>query len=102
PYRHPRRLHSFPTRRSSDLPEEADSGHEADRRVQDVSYGFRGADDLKGVRRAAPSALVERASGRQLVREDEHERPEHDRRDGERDRKSTRLNSSHVSISYAV
>src|SRR5207245_8864437 len=65
-YRVPRHLHSFPTRRSSDLP---------DRRVAwpaDESFG--------------------RLRGRTA---------EGNRREGV-DRKSTRLNSSHGSISYAV
>src|SRR5437868_7435179 len=62
----PADLHSFPTRRSSDL------DHGIDLRCR--SYGTRTRRRL----RATPGA------------------------DGAQDRKSTRLNSSHVSISYAV
>src|SRR5699024_12436886 len=78
----PRRPHSFPTRRSSDLA----------RRL--LRRGQRGGPQ----HRRAPG----RARGPRAARE-------HDRRLhlGQRillraDRKSTRLNSSHVSISYAV
>src|SRR5437899_10391531 len=60
-YRHHRDLHSFPTRRSSDL------GHVGDK------VAVRDADPFRGPCRA-----------------------------GGVDRKSTRLNSSHLGISYAV
>src|SRR5699024_12437758 len=63
-FRHHRHLHSFPPRRSSDLP-----------------------------RPPLPCA-AEKARARLLLRLPG--------RPGGRDRKSTRLNSSHVSISYAV
>src|SRR5204863_9743470 len=82
----PRHLHSFPTRRSSDLsppplvppplvvpvppPEGARAAAAPRRRVR------------------APTAVGAR--------------PVTDLRPGSRDRKSTRLNSSHVEISYAV
>src|SRR5690606_40777395 len=76
-----RDLHSFPTRRSSDLPEWRSGsrvrrqgrphGHEAQRRH--VFHGARRAHVFE--RRNDPAR---------------------------RDRKSTRLNSSHVKISYAV
>src|SRR5699024_12628272 len=69
-----RALHSFPTRRSSDLP------------VKQL---------LRRIAKAHIRALkvrVQRAQGRHLP-------PVHV---PARDRKSTRLNSSHVSISYAV
>src|SRR5437868_15363297 len=66
--RHHRDLHSFPTRRSSDLPRRA--------------------------RRASPRDLRGRAR--------DPTRPRLPPAPGDADRKSTRLNSSHVSISYAV
>src|SRR5699024_12480378 len=64
----PRALHSFPTRRSSDL--------------HGRSAGGRRPDCL-----AAQAGVAHRHGGRRPAR---------------RDRKSTRLNSSQVSISYAV
>src|SRR5438067_12901102 len=75
-----RDLHSFPTRRSSDLT--AISRRRvlarAKRRAQTLAQAMR------STRRTAPRS-TQRA-----------------RRAGPKDRKSTRLNSSHVSISYAV
>src|SRR5690348_18340604 len=65
-----RGLHSFPTRRSSDL-DHADAG---------------GGDRVPAQGRAAGEALGLFAGAEQR----------------DRDRKSTRLNSSHPSISYAV
>src|SRR5205814_10494246 len=70
-YRGPRRLHSFPTRRSSDLEIQPAAG---DRRPAAV--------------RAELLSLLTDAVRRQLV--------------SDVDRKSTRLNSSHLGISYAV
>src|SRR5690606_41824050 len=71
----PRDLHSFPTRRSSDL----DRAEPARRR------------------RRQPGAQPAREPARQRV--EVHPRPASG---AHRDRKSTRLNSSHVKISYAV
>src|SRR5438132_8335161 len=65
----PRTLHSFPTRRSSDLFKTLEFGHAARRGEAPVDIGARGLTQ----------ALLLRA-----------------------DRKSTRLNSSHTVISYAV
>src|SRR5438034_6358159 len=62
-----RDLHSFPTRRSSDLPQEEFFGF-----VEPAAIGLPAVD--------------ERRIGQR----------------GDRDRKSTRLNSSHTVISYAV
>src|SRR5699024_12860604 len=79
-------LPSLPTRRSSDLGafhERHDVAHAEDA----VGHAFR-MENLKGVHL--------------LARRDEFERLVHHRTDGDGDRKSTRLNSSHVSISYAV
>src|SRR5207253_9625630 len=67
----PPALHSFPTRRSSDLSDRAARGqHSEEPRVQ---------------QRQRPAALGPATRGEQRE-----------------DRKSTRLNSSHVAISYAV
>src|SRR5436305_13120986 len=66
---------SFPTRRSSDLPSVQPCGSRAKRRRPRETLATRGLSRLT-VPRPAPAT--------------------------ERDRKSTRLNSSHVRISYAV
>src|SRR5699024_12596964 len=90
--RHARDLRSFPTRRSSDLPEVVALGdvvgeHHAgvltdagEHRQQHVALeGLGLVDDHEGVVEGAAAYVGQR-----------------------QDRKSTRLNSSHVSISYAV
>src|SRR5438552_9844264 len=80
-YPHHRDLHSFPTRRSSDLRGNGD-GRPVGNAHRGVSLGEpRRAEDPARLRRgrAAPAHPVTR-----------------------RDRKSTRLNSSHQIISYAV
>src|SRR5206468_12710186 len=80
-HRDPRDLHSFPTRRSSDL-------------VTDALQALA----LQELDRHA--AVVEHAeAGRALARRVVQSR---DRHEGPADRKSTRLNSSHDQISYAV
>src|SRR5690606_39853185 len=84
-----RALPSFPTRRSSDLPEGSlapgDVGHcRADRHEQ--------AQDVTEDRRVAAHVRAEHHVGGRL--------PVGGAASG--DRKSTRLNSSHVKISYAV
>src|SRR5690606_41072370 len=96
-YRDPRALHSFPTRRSSDLIVDAN--------VAAAGWLGAGRKRLLGLHAAAlerDGALL----ATQLAQPpDIHARL---RRVGlafpgsERDRKSTRLNSSHVKISYAV
>src|SRR5207249_11232305 len=67
-YTHPRALHSFPTRRSSDL------------------YTLKGDANLNGVVDSDDFGVLATYFNQSEVI----------------DRKSTRLNSSHVSISYAV
>src|SRR5438067_10032497 len=69
-----RDLHSFPTRRSSDLMKERERQLRAEVR------------ELLAQAEATDAAAAPRVT----------------RRPADRDRKSTRLNSSHVSISYAV
>src|SRR5690349_23045745 len=75
-------LHSFPTRRSSDLKRHIDDDH------------FRAGELADEVQRIARRVVLVRGD-EQLVVLVEVER-------AEKDRKSTRLNSSHVEISYAV
>src|SRR5690606_39971130 len=79
----PRYLHSFPTRRSSDLAARSEARHHPGFRRNDASAARRGAA--------------------RVARDDPH-RLDRTRAQGaaDRDRKSTRLNSSHVKISYAV
>src|SRR5690606_41451147 len=90
----PRALHSFPTRRSSDLegqrPDEvaeagAEERHHADGEDQvgerQQELGEPTGDGVEGAAVEATERAEQRAEG---------------------DRKSTRLNSSHVKISYAV
>src|SRR5699024_11745629 len=85
-----RALHSFPTRRSSDL-------HHAHRRVlvlcdcEDAPHRAAAPADEHAVRRGQGFERI-----RRRTLDDVHVVP------AELDRKSTRLNSSHVSISYAV
>src|SRR5690349_23521429 len=78
-----RDFHSFPTRRSSDLPVVAEEA------VTDV-----GADDYELAMR-----LLE---GRNIAKDPNQAIPLLERAARNGDRKSTRLNSSHVEISYAV
>src|SRR5207249_11703213 len=84
-YRDHRHLHSFPTRRSSDL-SGLELGHSKRRRLA--------AHDDR--RERCRRELLQR------VREPERVGRGHVDNRGGGDRKSTRLNSSHVSISYAV
>src|SRR5690606_41592877 len=75
----PRDLHSFPTRRSSDLStSKATSGWRA---ATSVNRGARADTAIPGIRAEKNTAAGTRKR---------------------EDRKSTRLNSSHVKISYAV
>src|SRR5690348_17946429 len=79
-YADPRDLHSFPTRRSSDLVDSAPQS------VTVADVNGDGKPDVLTANSGGASVSVLRGNG------DGH--PE--------DRKSTRLNSSHPSISYAV
>src|SRR5207302_6657155 len=100
PHPPPRTLHPFPTRRSSDLllATRPEQGHEP-RRIL-----FLGGAAVRG-----GLVRLQRRIGRGRQRRPhgpEHTRhvgglPDQDAA-GEGDRKSTRLNSSHVKISYAV
>src|SRR5204862_5742430 len=94
---HPRLLPSFPTRRSSDLRREPLRRLPGRARLR-LRLGVLRRRRGRAVPRAAPGG----ARGGTPPRG-----PPHGRRAGEEegargDRKSTRLNSSHVEISYAV
>src|SRR5690606_41287251 len=94
-YRYPRALHSFPTRRSSDLADPvAGDGEVLGEAVQAHDRAVPPRVGEERVRRLL--GVAERPVG--LV---EHQRDVVPRRHLG-DRKSTRLNSSHVKISYAV
>src|SRR5690606_41628014 len=82
---HPRVLHSFPTRRSSDLPKAR------------CLAGARSSlnDAITAFGRKRIHCGLDRCGGGVTALFDRLEQ-------GFRDRKSTRLNSSHVKISYAV
>src|SRR5690606_41943106 len=82
--RHNPDLHSFPTRRSSDLAAEHPDVHGRGHGVVVALHGVDGAG-LHGTEKLA--------RGHELVGEIQLD---------DQDRKSTRLNSSHVKISYAV
>src|SRR5207253_10609142 len=92
-------LHSFPTRRSSDLP----SRRLVVRHSSGYALVMAGSGGLPSTRSAAFSAIIsthalmlpETRSG--IAEASATRRPS-----TPRDRKSTRLNSSHVAISYAV
>src|SRR5207253_10453252 len=93
PLRPPPRSTLFPTRRSSDLPAEGRSGQEAvDAR----------ADDPAVLRDRALGALVQLEGRAPSAADAPHPDLVAGHRDPAGDRKSTRLNSSHVAISYAV
>src|SRR5204862_8339718 len=81
----PRDLHSFPTRRSSDLPA-----------AQGVVRTQLALAQHLGVDRTVMTYLIDDLEAAKLI----ERRP--DPTDRRADRKSTRLNSSHVEISYAV
>src|SRR5690606_41045072 len=89
-----RDLHSFPTRRSSDLPLDVPAcrgQYVVPCRAEADGVGLLGAgDEARRRGRRNPQQLLDPCS-RGLLRGN-----------GSGDRKSTRLNSSHVKISYAV
>src|SRR5699024_12519072 len=88
-------LTPFPTRRSSDLYEEYEE--EAGSDMDAASYEEEGeADDMDTEAADAGEANAEEDS------EDASEADVEEDSEDAGDRKSTRLNSSHVSISYAV
>src|SRR5207245_9482762 len=91
-HRHHPDLPSFPTRRSSDLDTRNDS---VPRQVPDREDGRQFPNSCHRQRRQLVRSLVTGSARFCLV-------PDHWRHSAQVDRKSTRLNSSHGSISYAV
>src|SRR5207249_10000246 len=91
--------HSFPTRRSSDLERRGNSMY-GRRAFKEAATSFHFAAELFAKTPPDPRADI-RALLNDYVRAVETKDLDLLRRRG-RDRKSTRLNSSHVSISYAV
>src|SRR5207302_10740429 len=100
-YTHPRELHSFPTRRSSDLEQQYDTLAQTtgtipkSAAIDIVSTRFK-------IREVLPYKDFVTAQLQMLI--DAHKIEKHDLWAARTvaDRKSTRLNSSHVKISYAV
>src|SRR5205085_5130522 len=88
-------LHSFPTRRSSDLVSLLRG-----RQAQETP-GAR-CDGCQGSKREPPAPLVQDLGRGGRARVHLRDDVEKNRRHLEEDRKSTRLNSSHSQISYAV
>src|SRR5699024_12784912 len=86
-----RHLHSFPTRRSSDLGATAYKAMNPDAKAI-----FRAADYIPAHELPSTEYPLQLITGRTIYHF--HTRT----KTGRADRKSTRLNSSHVSISYAV
>src|SRR5690606_41551945 len=92
-----RALHSFPTRRSSDL----GIADPLDAAAEDALDRFRAAGDGFVDPGKAVHQLAVKGTGALIERAGEVREPGVERR-AELDRKSTRLNSSHVKNSYAV
>src|SRR5439155_20809585 len=90
-YGHPRDLHSFPTRRSSDLVRQRDGiGVDLDDAGQEIRHDLAGGA-IWHVQDVDPRLRLEGLADQMTIGAD-----------ARGDRKSTRLNSSHVAISYAV
>src|SRR5439155_25578541 len=87
---------SFPTRRSSDLIAAVNPGEERLGQVIDSLIAIVSGDKL---RHGPILGSARRGTAQQLETHTHLGRPA---QQGARDRKSTRLNSSHVAISYAV
>src|SRR5207253_6763436 len=88
-FAHPH-LPSFPTRRSSDLV----YGFTVDAQLKNLDLGVA-VEYLPGSQELCQQPKSSKSQGRSY-------RKQHDRAGIDEDRKSTRLNSSHVAISYAV
>src|SRR5207249_7521536 len=86
-------LHSFPTRRSSDLVPTGSHGRCGARRSHGAALPDRAHPHSH--RAVSDAALLPARAPRRRLADGRS-------RNREQDRKSTRLNSSHVSISYAV
>src|SRR5690606_42154632 len=95
---HPRDLHSFPTRRSSDLVKEIAERFSKSTATVVTEYRGLTTAQLAELRRALGPNTTYRVAKNTLVKR----AAEQSGVEGLEDRKSTRLNSSHVKISYAV
>src|SRR5690606_40495854 len=93
-------LHSFPTRRSSDLRSGRDTGREPSE--PPFQRSEREEADMERVIERAVAHQLEELRFRDEVPDDAGLRLPPGDRIEIADRKSTRLNSSHVKISYAV
>src|SRR5205814_8698159 len=91
----PTTLPSFPTRRSSDLARRHEATAAGNHRAE---HGERRGSEGAGDQERAGATSVQQGANRE--ERGPAERGRHDER--EQDRKSTRLNSSHLGISYAV
>src|SRR5439155_19707971 len=91
---HLQHLPSFPTRRSSDLAHAAARSSARRVMVRTRSRRYSASDWVSSIGSTASAATS--AAERNVAIEDTQSDAEN------RDRKSTRLNSSHVAISYAV
>src|SRR5205807_4827741 len=92
-----RALHSFPTRRSSDLPDDAEHLAAAGLQAEAIHRHERAVADGQMFEHNHPTVVTSRCtelfidSRRRMISAKDLQ-----------DRKSTRLNSSHLVISYAV
>src|SRR5207249_7922852 len=100
--RPPPDLHSFPTRRSSDLLARRSAADLVDRRARHAPRNSRARPAPSGEPEAPPAAADPLVVGIPAAGADDPDRGDVQRAGDRivRDRKSTRLNSSHVSISY--
>src|SRR5690606_40788186 len=100
--RHLRYLHSFPTRRSSDLATTGDTL--CDEKDPVILERMEFPEPVISVAIEPKTKADQQKLGEALARlaaEDPSFRAHTDEETGQTDRKSTRLNSSHVKISYA-
>src|SRR5205814_9604899 len=91
----PRNLHSFPTRRSSDLESMLVDPAANPRRLSEPSPDLFGARAMPATISDASASPAEKPINKRRIRTRHKSR-------SSKDRKSTRLNSSHLGISYAV
>src|SRR5690606_42165227 len=96
----PRALHPFPTRRSSDLSRLTSCTAFRPPKATDRLRACNKASDTDALLETEP-APQGAADAADAARQEHHDDDQHHAVDHQ-DRKSTRLNSSHVKISYAV
>src|SRR5207253_7921389 len=97
---HPRELHSFPTRRSSDLPYSGGGDGAVMETEIDETYAAEPFLRRYELLKTDASALARLERKGRAAYANVHDPAWWDQ--ATPDRKSTRLNSSHVAISYAV